>query len=101
MSRLIIQNLPPYATKQVLLEHFERRDGPGGTITDVKVALTPDGRSSRGFGFVGFKTDTEAQKARDWFDRTYVGSTRIRVSVVDVCFGSFALEVTRLTRTIM
>jgi hypothetical protein len=36
---------------------------------------------------VGFKTDAEAQKARDWFDRTYVGSTRIRVSIVDVCFA--------------
>jgi multiple RNA-binding domain-containing protein 1 len=89
MSRLIVKNLPPYATTQRLREHFERRDGPGGTLTDIKVAMKPSGTMSRGFGFVGFKTDVEAQKARDWFDKTYVGSTRISVEVVDVsscCF---------------
>jgi multiple RNA-binding domain-containing protein 1 len=84
MSRLIIKNLPPYANVQRLREHFERRDGPGGTITDVKVAMKADGSVSRGFGFVGFKTDAEAQAARDWFDRTYVGSARINVAIVDV-----------------
>jgi RNA recognition motif-containing protein len=84
MSRLIVKNLPSYTDTKRLREHFERRDGPGGTITDVKVAMKPDGSASRGFGFVGFKTDAEAKVARDWFDRTYVGSTRINVALVDV-----------------
>jgi multiple RNA-binding domain-containing protein 1 len=84
MSRLIVKNLPPYADTQRLRQHFERRDGPGGTITDVKVAMKPDGTTSRGFGFIGFKTEKEAQAARGWFDRTYLGSSRINVALVDV-----------------
>ncbi|THH23232.1 hypothetical protein EUX98_g7946 [Antrodiella citrinella] len=82
MSRLLVKNLPAYLTQQRLREHFESKDGPGGTLTDVKVVLKPDGTSRR-FGFVGFKTDAEAEKARKWFDRTFVGSTKINVTVVD------------------
>ncbi|TCD61352.1 Multiple RNA-binding domain-containing protein 1 [Steccherinum ochraceum] len=82
MSRLLVKNLPAYLTQQRLREHFESKDGPGGTLTDVKVVLKPDGTSRR-FGFVGFKTDAEAEKARKWFDRTFVDSTRINVTVVD------------------
>ncbi|EJD05148.1 uncharacterized protein FOMMEDRAFT_18782 [Fomitiporia mediterranea MF3/22] len=82
MSRLIIKNLPPYITPPLLKQHFSQKDGPGGTLTDVQVAQTPDGRSRR-FGFVGYKTEEEARKARGWFDRTFVGMTRIGVEVVE------------------
>ncbi|TFK50581.1 hypothetical protein OE88DRAFT_1631205 [Heliocybe sulcata] len=82
MSRLIVKNLPPYATPPELKLHFLRKDGPGGTITDVKVAFKKDGTSRR-FGFVGFKTEAEAQKARDWFDKTFIGSSRLSLAVVD------------------
>ncbi|KZT19567.1 hypothetical protein NEOLEDRAFT_1077530 [Neolentinus lepideus HHB14362 ss-1] len=82
MSRLIVKNLPPYATPTELKAHFLRKDGPGGTITDVKVAFKKDGTSRR-FGFVGFKTDAEADKARDWFDKTFIGSSRLSVAIVD------------------
>ncbi|EPQ55616.1 hypothetical protein GLOTRDRAFT_75766 [Gloeophyllum trabeum ATCC 11539] len=81
MSRLIVKNLPPYATPTELKSHFLRKDGPGGTITDVKVAFKKDGTSRR-FGFVGFKTEGEAQKARDWFDKTFLGSSRLSVAGV-------------------
>lgn len=84
MSRLLVKNLPAYLNQQRLREHFESEDGPGGTLTDVKVVLKPDGTSRR-FGFVGFKTDAEAEKSRKWFDKTFIGSTRISVTVVDVC----------------
>ncbi|KAG2343892.1 RNA-binding domain-containing protein [Suillus weaverae] len=47
----------------------------------VKISLKQDGTSRR-FGFVGFKTDQEASTARDWFDRTFVDSTRIDVMVI-------------------
>ena len=83
MSRLIIKNLPPYVTPAHLKDHFTQKGGPGGTLTDVKVAHKQDGTSRR-FGFVGYKTDKEAQVAREWFDKTFVGSTRIRVDVVEV-----------------
>ena len=83
MSRLLVKNLPAYVTQQRLREHFESKDGPGGTLTDVKVVLKRDGTSRR-FGFVGYKTDAEAEKAKKWFDRTFVDSSRISVTVVDV-----------------
>lgn len=82
MSRLIVKNLPAYLTQERLREHFASKDGPGGTLTDVKVLQKPDGTSRR-FGFVGYKTDAEAEKARKWFDRTFVHSSRISVTVVD------------------
>ncbi|KAJ8075742.1 Multiple RNA-binding domain-containing protein 1 [Marasmius tenuissimus] len=82
MSRLIIKNLPTYVTPAQLKEHFTQQGSPGGTLTDVKVAHKQDGTSRR-FGFVGYKTDKEAQTAREWFDKTFVGSTRIRVDVVE------------------
>ena len=33
---------------------------------------------------MGYKTDAEAEKAKKWFDRTFVDSSRISVTVVDV-----------------
>ncbi|KZP05093.1 RNA-binding domain-containing protein [Athelia psychrophila] len=88
MSRLIIKNLPAYITPARLQEHFEGRAptssknaGPGGTLTDVKVALKPDGTSRR-FGFVGYKTEREAEAARAWFNRSFLDTTRISVDVV-------------------
>jgi RNA recognition motif-containing protein len=85
MSRLIVKNLPPYITPALLKEHFSQSKGPGGTITDVKVALKQDGTARR-FGFVGFKTDEDALKAKEWYDKTFIDSTRVRVEVIDVSF---------------
>lgn len=51
-------------------------------MTDSKVALKPDGTSRR-FGFVGYKTEKEALAAKDWFDRTFIDSTRISVTVIE------------------
>lgn len=84
MSRLIVKNLPSYVTPARLREHFETKGCPPGTITDFKVALKPDGTSRR-FGFVGYKTEEEASTAKEWFDRTFVDSTRISVNIVEVC----------------
>ncbi|KAG1873347.1 hypothetical protein C8R48DRAFT_753415 [Suillus tomentosus] len=81
MSRLIVKNLPAYLTPDRLRNHFTQHGAPSGTITDVKISLKQDGTSRR-FGFVGFKTDQEASAARDWFDRTFIDSTRINVTVV-------------------
>lgn len=83
MSRLIIKNLPTYVTPLRLKEHFEQKGGPGGTLTDYKVALKPDGTSRR-FGFVGYKTEREALLAKEYYDRTFVDSARISVNVIEV-----------------
>lgn len=83
MSRLIVKNLPPNVTTERLRKHFEQTGAPPGTITDIKLAHKPDG-TSRQFAFVGFKTDKEAAAVRDWFDRTFIESARIGVSIVEV-----------------
>lgn len=83
MSRIIIKNLPSYVTPARLKEHVSRKDGPGGTVTDVKVAQRPDGTSRR-FAFIGFKTEAEAKKAQEWFDRTYLDTSRISVQIAEV-----------------
>ncbi len=84
MSRLIVRNLPPYVTISRLREHFEQKGCPTSALTDVKVALKPDGTSRR-FGFVGYKTEDEAREAKDWFDRTFLDSARITVAFSEVC----------------
>ena len=83
MSRLIIKNLPSYVTPEKLKTHLSQRDGPGGTLTDVKVARKSDGTSRR-FAFVGYKTEEEAAKVAKWFDKTFFDSTRIVVQTVEV-----------------
>ncbi|KAJ3567263.1 hypothetical protein NP233_g6476 [Leucocoprinus birnbaumii] len=78
----MIKNLPAYVTPVRLRQHFEQKGCPPGTLTDVKVAFKPDGTSRR-FGFVGYKTDEEASAAKNWFDKTFIDSTRIHVTVID------------------
>ncbi|TFY67177.1 hypothetical protein EVJ58_g1792 [Rhodofomes roseus] len=82
MSRLIVKNLPSYLTQDRFRKHFEAADGPGGTLTDVKLLLNADGTSRR-FGFIGYKTPAEAERAKKWFDRTFLNSSRISVDAVD------------------
>lgn len=74
MSRVIVKNLPIFVTQQDLKEHFNK----GSTVTDCKLVQTKDGRS-RKFGFVGFKTDKDAQNAIQYFDKTYFHTCRISV----------------------
>ncbi len=73
-SRIIVKNVPTYLSESRLREHFSSQ----GTITDVKLL------SNRRFGFVGFKSDAQAKLAREYFDRTFIDSTRISVEVVQV-----------------
>ncbi|KAL1937937.1 hypothetical protein VTO73DRAFT_12687 [Trametes versicolor] len=82
MSRLIVKNLPAYLTQERLRKYFESSDGPGGTLTDVKLMLKRDG-TSRCFGFIGYKSSQEAERAQKWFNRTFVDSSRIMVDIVE------------------
>lgn len=83
MSRLIVKNLPIYATPDKLREHFRQKGCPEGTITDIKVASKADG-TARQFGFVGYKTEQEASAAKEWFDKTFIGGSRLHVNIVEV-----------------
>lgn len=74
MSRIIIKNLPDGITETKLREQF----GQKGFITDVQLKYTPSGKFRR-FGFIGFQDESEARAAIDYFDKTYLNSTRISV----------------------
>ncbi|KAI0752041.1 hypothetical protein C8Q74DRAFT_1211476 [Fomes fomentarius] len=82
MSRLIVKNLPAYLTQDRLRKYFEAPEGPGGTLTDVKLVLKPDGTSRR-FGFIGYKSPQDAERAKKWFNKSFIDSSRIAVDVVD------------------
>ena len=106
MSRLIIKNLPPYLTPDALRKHFTGQASRNTastsssasktfTLTDTKIAYKPDGTSRR-FGFVGFKTEKEAEEAKQWFDKSFIDSMRISVEVVDVSPSRFYTKSLRL-----
>lgn len=74
MSRLIVRGLPTYLTDARLREHFSQK----GAVTDVKLMRRPDG-TSRKFGFVGYRSEQEAQEALDYFNRTFIDTSRITI----------------------
>ncbi|CAO1615917.1 unnamed protein product [Parajaminaea phylloscopi] len=76
MSRLIVKNLPAYLSDARLREHFAQK----GLVTDVKLVTRPDGTSRR-FGFVGYRSEAEAQEALRYFNRTFIDTSRIQVDV--------------------
>ncbi len=51
------------------------------TVTDARLPSKRDGTLRR-FGFIGYKTPEEARRAKDWFDGTYVGTSKVEVEVV-------------------
>ncbi|WFC97928.1 Multiple RNA-binding domain-containing protein 1 [Malassezia yamatoensis] len=75
-SRLIVKGLPAYLTDARLREHFSQK----GSVTDAKLMRRPDGTSRR-FGFVGYRSEEEAKSAQLYFDRTYIDTSRISVSI--------------------
>jgi multiple RNA-binding domain-containing protein 1 len=73
-SRVIVKNLPPYYTSEHLRSHFAEK----GEVTDAKVLMSPTGKS-RQFGFIGFRSDHEAEQAVRHFHRSFVDSFRLGV----------------------
>eukprot|EP01127_Copromyxa_protea_P013206 TRINITY_DN3531_c0_g1_i1.p1 TRINITY_DN3531_c0_g1~~TRINITY_DN3531_c0_g1_i1.p1 ORF type:complete len:896 (-),score=304.34 TRINITY_DN3531_c0_g1_i1:2-2689(-) len=73
-SRLIVKNLPPYLTEERLKTHFSKT----GAVTDVKIVKTKGGKS-RKFGFVGYKSQEEAEKALKFFNNSFIDTARISV----------------------
>lgn len=50
-------------------------------VTDAKLKFTKDGKF-RQFGFIGYKTEEEAQKAVQYFNNTFIDASRLVVSIV-------------------
>eukprot|EP00854_Cymbomonas_tetramitiformis_P002948 gene2948-3763_t len=76
-TRICVKGLPKHVDEKRVREHFSSK----GVVTDVKILRTGDGRS-RQFGFVGFRTEDEAEAAMSYFNRTFVDTSRISVELV-------------------
>ena len=72
-SRLCVKGLPKYLEERQLKQHFEAR---GDEVTDVKILRTKTGKS-RQFGFVGFRTEKDAQKCLKYFHDTFIDTSKI------------------------
>lgn len=58
---------------------FRKMFADFGTLTDCALKFTKDGKF-RKFGFVGFKTEEDAEKALKHFDKSFVDTSRVTVS---------------------
>lgn len=72
MSRICVKNLPKYLDEKKLREYFSQK----GEVTDAKLMRTRDGKS-RQFGFIGYRSEAEAQAALKYFDKSFLDSSRI------------------------
>uniref|UniRef100_A0ACD5YAX3 Uncharacterized protein n=1 Tax=Avena sativa TaxID=4498 RepID=A0ACD5YAX3_AVESA len=75
-SRLCVKNLPKGADEKRLREVFSRK----GEVTDAKVIRTKDGKS-RHLAFIGFRTNEEAAEALEYFNNTYIDTSKITCEV--------------------
>ncbi|XP_035022008.2 probable RNA-binding protein 19 [Hippoglossus stenolepis] len=76
MSRIIVKNLPNGMKE----ERFRSMFAAFGTVTDCALKFTKDGKF-RKFGFVGFKTEEDANGALKHFDRSFVDMSRVTVEM--------------------
>src|SRR5690606_13806883 len=70
-SRIFIRGLPPRYSDNELKKHFSQTS----QITDCKYI------PHRRIAYVGYKTVEEAQKAVDYFNRTFIRMSRINVEI--------------------
>ncbi|NXF08254.1 RBM19 protein, partial [Smithornis capensis] len=76
MSRLIVKNLPNGMKE----DRFRKLFGAFGTLTDCCLKFTKDGKF-RKFGFIGYKSEDEAQTALNHFNKSFIDTTRITVEL--------------------
>ncbi|BFZ53737.1 Multiple RNA-binding domain-containing protein 1 [Savitreella phatthalungensis] len=81
-TRIIIKDLPPHLTQNSFANHFSSASaGRDGLLpTDAKLQLTREGRSRR-FGFVGYASEAMARRAAIYWNRTFVGTTRVKAEL--------------------
>ncbi|KAM9810936.1 putative RNA-binding protein 19 [Neosynchiropus ocellatus] len=76
MSRLIVKNLPNGMKE----DRFRAIFSDFGTVTDCSLKFTKEGKF-RKFGFVGFKTEEDANKALKHFHMSFVDTSRVTVEM--------------------
>lgn len=74
MSRLCIKGLAKGTTEKTIRDVFSSK----GEVTDARIVKTSDGKSRR-FAFVGFRTETQAKEALNYFNNTFLEAARISV----------------------
>ncbi|KAK4048564.1 Multiple RNA-binding domain-containing protein 1 [Microbotryomycetes sp. JL201] len=82
-TRLLLSELAPSVTTQLLKQHVASSPVDASAITDAKVLTKSDGTSRR-LAFVGCKTHAAATALKDWLDGTWLqgstGGARVRVN---------------------
>jgi|GEM_PF-1418667 len=75
-SRLCVKNVPKYADEKRVRAFFSSN---GCHVTDAKVLKTSSG-ISRQIAFVGFKTESDSEKALKYFDKAFFDTCKMAVS---------------------
>ncbi|XP_031255444.1 small RNA-binding protein 11, chloroplastic [Pistacia vera] len=76
-SNLFVSHLSSYTTKQALKGLFSRF----GVVTEARLVLDPTTQRPKGFGFVSFESEVEAQKALKAMNGRIVNGRLIFVEV--------------------
>jgi len=76
-NKVFVGGLAWATTEDTLRDEFSR----AGEVTYVKVATDRDTGRSRGFGFVEFASDEDAQRAIEMFDGEEIDGRRVGVNV--------------------
>uniref|UniRef100_A0A182N0M2 RRM domain-containing protein n=1 Tax=Anopheles dirus TaxID=7168 RepID=A0A182N0M2_9DIPT len=74
MSRIIIKNIPNGFDEAKVRNHFSTC----GVITDVQLKYTPEGKF-RNFGFIGYESGEQAEKAIKHFNNSFIRTSKITV----------------------
>ncbi|KAJ2007756.1 Multiple RNA-binding domain-containing protein 1 [Coemansia thaxteri] len=84
-SRIVVKNLPKHITDERFRGHFSGK----GEVTDAKLMYTDGGRFRR-FGFVGYRSEEEAVAAQQYFDKSFIDTSRVSVEMAKP-FGDSSL----------
>ncbi|XP_071946345.1 probable RNA-binding protein 19 isoform X2 [Antedon mediterranea] len=76
MSRIVVKNLPKRIKEDKIKDTF----GKIGEITDLQLKYTKSGKF-RQFAFVGYRSNAEAEKAVNFFNKTFLDSSRLQVEI--------------------
>nr|XP_050028787.1 probable RNA-binding protein 19 [Dermacentor andersoni] len=76
MSRIVVKNLPKKIKEDRLREFFSTK----GTVTDLQLKYTKEGVFRR-FAFVGFKDEAQAAAAKEYFNNSYLDTSKLQVEL--------------------
>ena len=76
-TRIIVKNIPKNIKEEQLKKHFSQK----GEITDIKIMKKENGQS-RNFCFIGFKDEKSAKDSVNYFNQTYINTSKISVEIV-------------------